>query len=360
MRGTESCCARKRAAIARPLSNRSKRTSSQEERLFAECASGYTPVRKADTFTLGRYNPKAWSPSSRSTRRTTAPRARSAERARGAVLLVHGLTDSPYSMRGIAEVFQARGFYVVALRIPGHGTIPSMLRDVRWEDWYAAVVVAAKHAAERAEAASLFTSPVIRPAPRWRRSMRFARSTTPTLPRPQGVYLVSAAIGISPFAVLTDVIAGLAFIPAFEKSSWIDVLPGIRSVQVQLVPRQRRRTKSIRSRASCTPRSKTRAARPSRGDAARHRLSVARRLDHHGRRNRHPACSRSCRRRPRARHLRCGPDDATQGLIAPGPLEDLETIRNATNLPYRVTLVGTSSMTLARSPPIRAKRAPPR
>jgi hypothetical protein len=35
--------------------------------------------------------------------------------------------------------------------------------------------------------------------------------------------------------------------------------------------------------------------------------------------------------------------DAIQGLIAPGPLEDLETIRNATNLPYRVTLIGTSS-----------------
>src|SRR5262245_54989305 len=35
--------------------------------------------------------------------------------------------------------------------------------------------------------------------------------------------------------------------------------------------------------------------------------------------------------------------DAMQGLIAPGPLEDLERIRNATDLPYRVTLIGTSS-----------------
>jgi hypothetical protein len=35
--------------------------------------------------------------------------------------------------------------------------------------------------------------------------------------------------------------------------------------------------------------------------------------------------------------------DAVQGLIASGPLEDLETIRNATNLPFRVTLIASSA-----------------
>jgi hypothetical protein len=34
--------------------------------------------------------------------------------------------------------------------------------------------------------------------------------------------------------------------------------------------------------------------------------------------------------------------DAIQGLIAPGPLEDLETLRNSTNQPFRVTLIGSS------------------
>src|SRR6185503_11626349 len=42
---------------------------------------------------------------------------------------------------------------------------------------------------------------------------------------PRGLYLVSAAIGISPFAALTSVVSGLAFIPAFEKARWLDVLP---------------------------------------------------------------------------------------------------------------------------------------
>jgi hypothetical protein len=35
--------------------------------------------------------------------------------------------------------------------------------------------------------------------------------------------------------------------------------------------------------------------------------------------------------------------ETLEGLIAPGPLEDLETIRNATDLPYRVTLIGSSA-----------------
>jgi hypothetical protein len=34
--------------------------------------------------------------------------------------------------------------------------------------------------------------------------------------------------------------------------------------------------------------------------------------------------------------------DAVQGLIAAGPLEHLETIRNATNLPFRLTLIANS------------------
>ena len=44
---------------------------------------------------------------------------------RGGVLLVHGLTDSPYSMRAIATLLSAKGFYALALRMPGHGTVPA-------------------------------------------------------------------------------------------------------------------------------------------------------------------------------------------------------------------------------------------
>ena len=63
----------------------------------------------------------------------------------GGALLVHGLTDSPYSFRTIAEDLRARGYYVLALRVPGHGTVPAGLTDVNWEDWLAAVRLGARH-----------------------------------------------------------------------------------------------------------------------------------------------------------------------------------------------------------------------
>jgi hypothetical protein len=56
----------------------------------------------------------------------------------GAVLLLHGLTDSPYSLRHIAKLYRERGFVVIGMRMPGHGTVPAGLTDVRWEDWMAA------------------------------------------------------------------------------------------------------------------------------------------------------------------------------------------------------------------------------
>jgi hypothetical protein len=54
---------------------------------------------------------------------------------KGGVVLLHGLTDSPYSMRAIAEIFHSQGFYVLVPRLPGHGTTPSALRswsNIRW------------------------------------------------------------------------------------------------------------------------------------------------------------------------------------------------------------------------------------
>lgn len=58
--------------------------------------------------------------------------------ARG-VLLVHGLTDSPYSMRRLGDFFRAQGFLVRALLLPGHGTQPGDLLDVAWQEWARAV-----------------------------------------------------------------------------------------------------------------------------------------------------------------------------------------------------------------------------
>ena len=62
----------------------------------------------------------------------------------GGALLIHGLTDSPYSMRAIASRLHDAGYYTLSLRMQGHGTVPGGLVDVTWEDWLAAVRMGAR------------------------------------------------------------------------------------------------------------------------------------------------------------------------------------------------------------------------
>ena len=55
------------------------------------------------------------------------------------VLLVHGYTSTPQSMRGWAEHLAAAGFTVRLPRLPGHGTRWQDMNTTRWQDWYAEV-----------------------------------------------------------------------------------------------------------------------------------------------------------------------------------------------------------------------------
>ena len=82
----------------------------------------------------------------------------------GGVLLLHGLTDSPYSLRSLAEVLAGDGRRVVGLRLPGHGTAPSGLLQFELED------LAGRHDARDARPA-----PDARPRPADRRDRLFER-----------------------------------------------------------------------------------------------------------------------------------------------------------------------------------------
>ena len=50
------------------------------------------------------------------------------ENPRGVAVMLHGLTDAPYSLESVGRMLRERGFHVVWLRLPGHGTIPGALR----------------------------------------------------------------------------------------------------------------------------------------------------------------------------------------------------------------------------------------
>lgn len=55
------------------------------------------------------------------------------------VLLVHGLTSTPQSLRELGSAFASHGIDVEAVLLPGHGTTPEDLETTNWEEWYEAV-----------------------------------------------------------------------------------------------------------------------------------------------------------------------------------------------------------------------------
>jgi carboxylesterase len=58
------------------------------------------------------------------------------------VLLCHGFTGSPASMRPWAEHLAAAGYSVEVPLLPGHGTSWAAANDTTWHDWFGAVEAA--------------------------------------------------------------------------------------------------------------------------------------------------------------------------------------------------------------------------
>ena len=72
------------------------------------------------------------------------------------VLLIHGMSDSPYSMRSIGQLLHDRGAYVIGMRVPGHGQAPSGLLDTEWEDMAAAVRLAVSELEDKSAGVPLY------------------------------------------------------------------------------------------------------------------------------------------------------------------------------------------------------------
>lgn len=55
------------------------------------------------------------------------------------VLVIHGFTGNPGSMRGLADACVAAGYHVEMPRLAGHGTVIDEMIPTRWADWCADV-----------------------------------------------------------------------------------------------------------------------------------------------------------------------------------------------------------------------------
>ncbi|WP_353142463.1 alpha/beta hydrolase [Enterobacter sp.] len=144
---------------------------------------------------------------------------------RGAVVLLHGLTDSPYSVRRLAVNYQQHGFVAVVPRLPGHGTAPGALTDVDWEMWLAATRLAVREATRLAgDAVPLH---LVGYSNGGALAMKYALDAldAPALRKPQQVILLSPMIGVTAFARFAG-FAGLpALLPPFAKAAWLNISP---------------------------------------------------------------------------------------------------------------------------------------
>ena len=202
-----------------------------ESRLFESARTAVASMPTDAPYYMGsRYDPHGpalrlapGQPHNRSSRRTPPT-------VRGAALLVHGLSDSPYSLHAVADVLYEHGFEVTVLRLPGHGTLPSGMVHMEYDDWAAAVRVAARDIGARlprdlpfyvggySTGGALVLSYALE---------RLAPGGDETLRAPDRVLLFSAAIELVPAAALTPILDLFAKLPfdAFQKVNWQTIAP---------------------------------------------------------------------------------------------------------------------------------------
>ena len=142
----------------------------------------------------------------------------------GGVLLLHGMSDSPYSLHALAETLAQHNYWVIGLRMPGHGTAPSGLKYVKPEDMIAITRLAMTH---------LSTSVGDKPIHVVGYSTGAALALNHSLdaaegiasPMPASLVLISPAIRIHSAASLASFKRSVSSVPGLGGFAWLSVMP---------------------------------------------------------------------------------------------------------------------------------------
>lgn len=196
-----------------------------EDRLFSELRKEvYDQIEEADKREVNRYHagslsdpgrwPKNWN-------RTWVAEPESPQRG---VLLLHGMSDSPYSMRSLGERIADEKTAAIALRIPGHGTSPSGLLDVEWEDMAAAVKIAVTHLKGQVGNGPIA---IIGYSNGGALAIQYALSAIENseLPQVEKIVLLSPSIGVTKLAALAIWQSRLGRVLGLKKLAWNVIQP---------------------------------------------------------------------------------------------------------------------------------------
>jgi alpha-beta hydrolase superfamily lysophospholipase len=143
---------------------------------------------------------------------------------RGGVLLLHGMSDSPYSLHTIGAALHDAGYYVIGLRLPGHGTAPAAMKSVRWQDMAAATRLAMNHLVSRVGDRPVH---IIGYSTGAALGLDFSLNSLDdaSLRTPTSLVFVSPAVGIAPAAALAGTAAALGRVPGMGRVAWSDITP---------------------------------------------------------------------------------------------------------------------------------------
>lgn len=167
----------------------------------------------------------------------------------GVVVLLHGLTDSPYSLSHLAAEFRDRGYLAMVPRLPGHGTVPGSLTKVDWQQWQAAANLAVREGMKLAPNTPLL---MVGYSNGGALAMRYALDSlekNASLPVPKRIILLSPMIGVSGYARYAG-IAGLpSLLPAFARSAWLSTGPELNPYKYNAFPVKAARQSWLLTRA---------------------------------------------------------------------------------------------------------------
>ncbi|MFT4640580.1 MAG: alpha-beta hydrolase superfamily lysophospholipase [Verrucomicrobiales bacterium] len=238
-----------------------------EERLFAQLKQEvYDKIEEKDKRLLNRFNAGSMSDASGWPQNWNRTWRVEPENPTAGVLLLHGMSDSPYSMRSLGQQMDDGKTAIIALRIPGHGTAPCGLLDVRWEDMAAAVKLAMQHLKEKVGEGPIS---MIGYSNGGALAVEYSLSAIEdsSMPRAHKLVLLSPSIGVSKMAAFAIWQSRLGRVLGLKKLAWNAILPEYEaykygSFSLNAARQAYRLTKSIKKRLRRAKSSESLAAFP--------------------------------------------------------------------------------------------------
>ncbi|MEP1469521.1 MAG: alpha/beta fold hydrolase [Halieaceae bacterium] len=140
----------------------------------------------------------------------------------GSVLLLHGMSDSPYSLRALGLRLQSEGYRCLLLRLPGHGTIPAGMLDLNWREMAAVVALGMQHLVDASMGGSVH---IIGYSTGAALALDYALKNPAGVGSPASLVLISPAIAISPAAGFATIKRWASMLPGLSGLAWLQVEP---------------------------------------------------------------------------------------------------------------------------------------